>query len=223
MNTKLKIKITIDCLMTATLLLLMAYSLVGEAAHEGLGIGMFLLFILHHVLNISWCRNLGKGKYSSYRIIQTALALLIFFTMMGSMGSGIMISNYAFDFLSIRGGQETARLIHLACAYWGFVLMSLHIGLHWKMMMGIMRQKRKTAPSKWRTILLRAVAAAIAIYGVVAFYQNRIAEYLFLRTHFVFFDFDETLLLFFADYLAIMGLFIWIAYYAGSLLQKRKK
>ena len=31
--------------------LLMAYSLIGETAHEWLGLFMFLLFILHHSMN----------------------------------------------------------------------------------------------------------------------------------------------------------------------------
>lgn len=51
MNTKQKIKITADALMTVALLLLMPYEMVGEAAHEWIGAGMFLLFILHHILN----------------------------------------------------------------------------------------------------------------------------------------------------------------------------
>ena len=54
MKPKQILKITVDILMTATLLLLMAYSLVygsnpavGEAVHEWLGTGMFVLFVLH--------------------------------------------------------------------------------------------------------------------------------------------------------------------------------
>ena len=43
---KKHIRIIVDCGMTLLLPLLMAYSLVGEAAHEYLGIGMFLLFVM---------------------------------------------------------------------------------------------------------------------------------------------------------------------------------
>ena len=39
-----------------------------EAAHKWLGIGMFALFILHHVLNSKWSRNLRKEKYTPFRI-----------------------------------------------------------------------------------------------------------------------------------------------------------
>ena len=44
----------IDILMTMLLLVLMAYSLVGEQVHEILGVLMFGLFIAHHVINRKW-------------------------------------------------------------------------------------------------------------------------------------------------------------------------
>ena len=47
MKTKQKIKIAVDLLMTIALLLLMPYEMIGEAAHEWIGAGMFLLFIIH--------------------------------------------------------------------------------------------------------------------------------------------------------------------------------
>ena len=49
-----KLRIAIDSGMVMLLPLLMAYSLVGETAHEYLGIGMSLLFVAHHILNIAW-------------------------------------------------------------------------------------------------------------------------------------------------------------------------
>ena len=51
------VKRVVDFLMTAALLLLMAYSLVGEAAHEWIGMGMFLLFLVHLILNRKWVRS----------------------------------------------------------------------------------------------------------------------------------------------------------------------
>ena len=55
-------------MMTAALLLLMAYELVGETAHEWIGTGMFLLFILHHFLNRKWIKNLTRGRYTLLRM-----------------------------------------------------------------------------------------------------------------------------------------------------------
>lgn len=220
MPKKLLGKMAADLAMTVLLLLLMAYSLIGEAAHEWLGAGMLLLFILHHVLNFGWIKNIGKGRYTAVRVLQTALAVLVLAAMLGSMLSGIAMSRYVFDFLPIEGGLSLARTVHLPCAYWGFIFMSLHLGLHWNMVMGIVRRMRKRQASKKQRIVLRIAAAVIALYGIVAFLQNDIFSYLFLRTHFVFFDYEQPLILFFADYLAMMGLFILIAHSIGNSLFK---
>lgn len=62
MKTKMKLKLATDLLMTAALLLLMAYELIGQAVHEWIGIGIFALFVLHHILNSNWSKNILKGR-----------------------------------------------------------------------------------------------------------------------------------------------------------------
>lgn len=48
MAVRQKLRILVDMVMTILLLPLMAYSLVGETAHDAMGI----LFLGHHALNI---------------------------------------------------------------------------------------------------------------------------------------------------------------------------
>lgn len=79
-------KMAVDILMTAVLLGLMTYSFIGEKAHEGLGMAMVFLFILHLILNRSWFLGLGRGKYTPYRVFQTMITILIFSTMIGLYG-----------------------------------------------------------------------------------------------------------------------------------------
>ena len=64
MNKNLKIRLLADSGMTLALLLLMSYQLVGEKAHEWIGMAMFLLVIGHHVLNRRWMGNITRGKYT---------------------------------------------------------------------------------------------------------------------------------------------------------------
>lgn len=226
MKPKMVLKICVDIVMTVALLLLMAYALVGEAAHEWIGVSMFMLFILHHILNRKWSSNLLKGKYTPFRIWQILLVLLVLVFMIGSMISGIILSEYAFDFLAIRSGQSWARTVHLLCSYWGFVVMSLHLGLHWSIMMG-MAKKQFSSPSRLRTWALRVVAAAIAVYGAFAFVQREIGSYMFLKNEFVYFNFEEPLVFFFLDYVAVMGLFVFLGHYIAGFLKwlsrKRKQ
>lgn len=100
--------------------------------------------------------------------------------------------------------------------------MSLHLGLHWGMMMKVLHLNVGNAVSIIGVGIHRAVAVLIALYGVIAFIRNDIISYLLLRTHFVFLDYERPLALFFADYIAVMGLFVLIAFYAGRFLQRNR-
>lgn len=212
MNRKQQAKTAVDILMTLCLLFLMPYELIGEAIHEWIGAGMFLLFIIHHILNRKWTGNLTKGRYTPLRIIQTILVILILICILGSMVSGIILSRHVFAFLEIRGLSAPARVIHMTCAYWGFVLMSLHLGIHWGMMMG-MAGKMFPKPSKTRTRILRLAGIGIAGYGVYAFIKRDILSYLLMQVQYVFFNFEEPVIFFILDYMAAMGLFVFIGYY----------
>ena len=219
MKPVMKVKISIDAAMTLALLLLMAYGLVGEAAHEWLGMGMFALFLLHHLLNRRWIRAVPQGRYAPPRIVQTALAGLIFLCMVGSMVSGIVLSRHVFAFLPKHGGYELARKLHMLCAYWGFVLMSLHLGMHWNMVLTMMR--KHLTPFKPRTWCLRLLAYLWAAYGAVAFVRRDVWRYLLLKSHFVFFDYTEPLVRFLLDYLAVMSLFVLAGYWLARALRPK--
>ncbi len=56
----------VDAAMTVLLLLLMAYQVTGEMAHEWIGMGMTVLVIIHQILNRKWYGALFKGKYNPY-------------------------------------------------------------------------------------------------------------------------------------------------------------
>lgn len=222
MRPKQMARMSVDLLMTVLLLVQMAYMLTGQALHEWTGTGMLVLFLVHHALNVRWLKNLGRGAYSPFRIVQTVLALLVLLAMVGLMVSGIMMSRHVFDFLPIRGGMSFARLLHMLAAYWGFIFMSLHLGLHWGMITAMVRKAAHLPPpSPARTAAARLAAGGIAAYGIYAFCKHRIYDYLFLRSQFVYFDFEQPPVQFFMEYLAMMGLWVFAAYYLTRMLQKQ--
>lgn len=97
--------------------------------------------------------------------------------------------------------------------------MSVHLGLHWNMMMGVAK-KLIGKTSKVRKCILCISAVLIAGYGVYALIHRNIVSYMFLTNQFVYFDFNEPIYLFIFDYLAIMGLFIFIGYYISLWAKK---
>lgn len=225
MKPKMIVKIGVDIGMTIALLFLMTCELIGQAAHEWLGIGIFVLFILHHILNCKWSRNILKGNYTPLRIWQTLLVILVLASMIGAMASGMILSRHAFPFLRVRGVRSFARNLHMLASYWGFAFMSLHLGFHWSMMRR-MAAKMTKGSSAVRTWVLRTLSLAIAAYGVYAFVKRDIGSYMLLKIQFVFFDFEEPLIIFLWDYMTIMELFVFIGHYFTNFLkqcgQKRK-
>lgn len=221
MKRKQSVRIVVDIAMTAVLLFLMTYELIGQVFHELLGIIMFVLFILHHILNSRWTKNLIKGKYTALRTQQTVLVVLVLFSMAGSIFSGVMLSRHIFSFLPSGNGLSFARNLHMLSAYWGFVFMSLHLGFHWNMMMGTAKRLTKK-PSVMRTWALRIIALIIAGYGVYAFVKRDIGSYLLLQIQFAFFDFEEPIIQFLLDYIAVMGLFTAIGHYTFGIIRKCK-
>lgn len=79
-----------------------------------------------------------------------------------------------------------------------------------------------------RTAMLRVLAVLVAAYGTVCFVRRDIGSYMTLQTQFVFFDYGEPFVFLFANYLAIMGLFVFLGHYLASAVRsisggKRKK
>lgn len=224
MTTKMIIKICVDIGMTAAMLFLMTYEMVGQVFHEWLGIGMFVLFVIHHILNHKWFGTLLKGKYTLFRIWQTALVLSVLLSMVGSMVSGVIISHSVLSFLPIHGGSSFGRSLHMLSAYWGFVLMSLHLGVHWNMIMGMVGKALKGTAviCVW---IIRIIEVVVAVYGMYAFERRDIGNYMLLKVHFVFFDYDEPLSFFLLDYFAAMEMFVFIGHYLTVFLRQyeRKK
>lgn len=221
MKPKARLKIVIDVLMTLALLFLMGYQFWGDAVHEWAGAGMFVLFVVHHILNRNWYKNLFRGKYTLFRVFQLILDLAAFAAMICLMISGIMLSNHVFAFLNIHGGISLARLLHMVSSYWGFVVMALHLGIHWGIFSGLARKIfRIKESSRARSIVIFFVSAAIAVYGVTVFIKRNLLTYMLMQTQFVFFDFGESGLLFYLDYLAMMGTCIFLSHYLGRLLKK---
>lgn len=218
MKAKMKVKMLVDLLMTVFLLMLMAYQITGEKLHEWLGAGMVVLFLIHNFLNIRWYGSLLKGKYKPLRILRTIINFSVLAAMLALAYSGIVMSRHVFSALPINGGMATARVLHLASSYWGFVLMSVHLGLHWGMVISMFRKfsgGKKSVAFLW---ILRLIAVLIAIYGAVCFYRADIFSYMFLKVEFAFLDYEKSAVLIFAEYITMMVLWVFIAYYVSKAL-----
>ena len=222
----MKIKMTIDICMTILIFGAMSYQYFGDKNHELIGTVLFVLFIGHHLLNRNWYENIGKGKYTLPRILQSVIDLLLLLDMIGLMISGIGLSRHVFCFLNADMSASFARNLHMVTSHGMFLLIGMHIGLHYGMIMGMMRKVLGIQEkNSLRTWILRSIAVFISGYGVYALYKRSFLSYLTLKVHFAFFDFEEPMIFYESDLLAMTILMAVIGYYLQKimiLLEKRR-
>lgn len=124
------IQIIVDIAMVILMILLMGYHLQEHIFHEYLGITLFGFFIIHHVLNYRWYFAIHKGKYNTLRKVLVLINILLMIDMILIVCSCLMISRNVFSGLLI-GSAAMGRRIHMVATAWGFVLMSIHLGVHY--------------------------------------------------------------------------------------------
>ena len=175
----------IDVCMTILLLFLMAYQVTGETLHEWIGIGMTVLVIVHQILNRKWYGALFKGKYRAYRILTTAVNVLLLLSFALTAFCGMSMSGHAVPFLYGMAPVSFARRLHLSMSHWTFVLMGLHLGLHVPAMTAKMNIEGR------KKTLVSAAYCCIASIGLWLFLRNGMLDYLLFRVPFAFLDYDK--------------------------------
>ena len=89
----------IDISMVILLPMLMAYSLLGETFHEAAGTLMFILFIVHHVMNRGWYRSLKRKKPAPADVLRLILNALLAVFMILQPVTGILMSKHLYTFI----------------------------------------------------------------------------------------------------------------------------
>lgn len=218
MKIKTLFILILDLTMTISLLFLMPYQvIIGEKGHEFAGMLMSTCFIVHIVMNKWWYKNLLNGKYNLFRFMQTIINFAIMITMFSSMISGIMMSRHIFTLISVNTHIEISRVMHMLAAYWGFLLMSFHLGLHWGMIFSHINKIMKL--NKKLIVICRFVGFTLAVYGGYVFKELDLFSHMFLKKEYFFFDFNQSPLLVLFNYFSIMGLWIFIAHYFMKIIK----
>ena len=216
---KIRFSTAIDLAMPAVLLPLMGYSLIGEAFHEAAGAFLLLLIAMHVWGNRTWLKCLAKGHYGALRCLRTACNVALAAAILAQGVSGMLMSGHAFPFLSIGGAAADARSVHLCAAYWCFTLMAMHAGMHLKTMLYYLKKRLKSLPFS----LLCTAFVLAGIYGARAFFARGFSGYMLLQNAFAFFDFDEPVIFFLADYAAIFCCLALSGHLAASGLARLAK
>lgn len=127
---KRRIKILVDIAMFGLFVFLMGYQPgSGLHVHGVCGVTLFILFLLHHLLNFNWYKGLKRGGYPLVRKLFIAVNLMLFAAMLLMAASSVMLAEVVFPISLVRPSQ-LGRDLHIASTAAGFVLMAVHLGLH---------------------------------------------------------------------------------------------
>lgn len=193
-------RILLDIIMIILLITLMGYYIIDSIVHEILGIGLFLLFSIHHLINVKWYKTIWKGRYMRQRIFPITINFLLFVSMLGMMISSIMIGTGIFGFINV-AATMLGRKLHMLFNSWLFVLVSLHIGLHLKGFFLKINNKMKNSAFEYVYYLF---VVLLVCFGIYAFICNGLWKDMFLLNEYKYFNYDKHYLVFYLEYLSIM-------------------
>lgn len=194
---------------------LMLNQITGVFAHEVIGIITFILFIIHHIINRNFYKNMFKGKFNKLRIAFLIIDVLLFIMMILMMISSILIPQHLFEFLNITS-HTLGRYLHIISAYMIYMLSALHLGLHFNQMIKLSKDKK---------IIVNVFLVLFAlIFGVNGFIKKEFIPKLTLQNLFPLYS-DDSFVIILIDYLGIFIMFMMIGYgiYNLVILKKGKQ
>lgn len=207
-----KVRKIVDVLMVICFVALMLNQITGVFVHEVIGIITFILFIIHHVINRNFYKNMFKGKFNKLRITFLIIDVLLFIMMILMMISSILISQHLFEFLNITN-HTLGRMLHIITAYMIYMLSALHLGLHFNQMIKLSKDKK---------IIVNVFLVLFAlVFGVNGFIKKEFIPKLTLQNLFPLYS-DDSFVIILIDYLGIFIMFMMIGYGIYNLVMIKK-
>lgn len=217
------LRLVFDLVAVSLLVFGLSYWWLGNTAHELGGTAMFLLLIVHNVFNRRFYGTIARTRREARGLINSLVTLALLIAMMALLITSVLISNTLASFMPLYGGF-TVRQIHTLAAYWALVIVAVHLGLRWPMIMGVARKLFGVSePNAIRGWALRLIAGAIAAYGFWSSFVLGVGTKLAMQVTLDWWNFEESVASFFLHCMAIAGLYMFLTYYAMRWIQHFKR
>jgi hypothetical protein len=209
MNGKLVLRVVLDLTALALFLLALAYYWLDNATHEIAGTAMFVLLVVHNVLNRQWYRAMPK-RQEARKTVDKVLVLGMLATLATLVVTSVMISQTVFALVAAPDAF-TARRIHVLAAYWTLLFVAVHLGIRWRIVLGLVTGVLGSGSSRLRNALMGLSTAIIAAAGIYSSFQIGVGGKLVSRLSLDGWDFAESAGEFFLHHIAIVGLYAYLA------------
>ncbi|MDR2340242.1 MAG: DUF4405 domain-containing protein [Deltaproteobacteria bacterium] len=191
----------------------LAYRITGDIAHEWIGVCVFALLVIHNIIHWSWYRRIFQGRYNFRRILNTIINIILLVTTATLIITGLLHSRTVLSFMHPSGGM-LLRQIHTIAAYWCLLVISVHIGIHWEIIINhILKTIKKIGINHLPAIVTSCMVAIVLIYGVYSFLERDMPAKLFLGYSFDFWDENKNEISFFTENISIMAVYIFLTHH----------
>jgi hypothetical protein len=215
-----RVRLLLDFAAVGLIIACLAYWWLENLYHELFGTALFALVIVHNVFNRRWYGAVAKRKLDVVRVVNilTIASLAVGMTIM--LVTSLLVSRDLFPFMAL-SGAFAVREIHMFAGYWVLLIIAIHLGTRWQVVMNAARGMTGfTVSNAYRTAFLRLAAFAITIWGFKSFSEMALGEKLMLSYSLDMWDFNERPLQFFVNYVSIVGLCAVATYYGLILIRR---
>lgn len=212
-------KIIIDVLMIIFMLLEYSKIYTGQLLHEIIGIVLLVLFVIHNFLNINFYKNIFKGKYNFLRTFTTIINLSFLICMLFTIILGIPISNEVFNGLNLKS-NITTRKLHTILGYWSLVILSIHLGLHYKVIFA--KLNNRISKNQILKLVLYIIELLIVILGIKFMIDVNLVKHLTGQLLFGTFD-GNMFLSILKNFVIVLSIGIIIYNFEKLIIKKRKE
>lgn len=209
----------LNLFMFISLLIVMNYRFTANIPHEILGVILGLAFLLHCAINRHWFKTFFKGPQNTRRVLLSVTNVLLLAAMLGSLVSGILISQYLFTSVSMR--SILLHQLHTLFSYIGFILVAVHFGFHWNSLVNKIYRRLAIKPtSRLANSVAKAGAVIIIGFGIYASFINQIGNRLLMK-HIIGWGMPAPNLLNFSlEYTAIFAMYALLTHYLLNFLKR---
>lgn len=213
-----RVRLLFDFVAIGLMIACLAYWWLDNLSHEVIGTALFALVIGHNVFNRRWYGNVRKGRCDVIRAFNILTIFCLAIAMLIMLATSLLISRDLFSFMAL-DGAFAVREIHMFAGYWTLLIIAIHLGTRWLVMMSTIRSIFGfSSPSASRTMALRAMAMATATWGVRSSTEMAFGSKLTLTYSLDMWDFNESAVGFFVNYASIVGLYAALVHYGLGLL-----
>lgn len=168
MNRNNKLILAFDFILALIFVLMFRYSAISPAFHEIGGLALFVLTIVHLLINRAWIKSFVQNfshKPGKVRL-QMIVDVLFFIAFVVIIITGVMMSRILPFKLNIQSGF--ANSAHTIASYAALALLGIHVGLNWNWIRAKVSAHLPLSAGLKKVLAYVALALIVVLGGISA-------------------------------------------------------